>query len=183
MISETVPVIFESVKVAANTSQSASSASPILPDSTLIGIAASVLAALIVYTARQVWERRKLRKALLTEVESMKGIKDCADRMEEISMDPSSRPLQAADVPSPDSIPIVMYKSNSGQIGLLGSFRGTEELEEVVKFYSNVIRYRSIIRDVKNREASDSDQEDLYDEIGDVSKKRNQITNSNSFIK
>jgi hypothetical protein len=159
----------------------AGSTSSGLPDSTLIGIAASVGAALIIYTARQVWERRKLRKALLAEVEQMKGIKKCADRMREISTDPSSRALQPDDVPAPDSIPTVIYENNAGQVGLLGSFFDTEELEKVVKFYSKVLRYRSIIRDVRDGEASGADQEDLYDDIREVSNERNQIMDSSSF--
>ncbi len=112
----------------------------------------------------------------------MNGIKKCADQMDGISTDPSSRPLQPDDVPAPNSIPTVVYENNTGQIGLLGSFFNTKELEEVVEFYSKVMRYKSIIEDVRNEEVSDADQEDLYDDIEDISLRRNQIIDSNSFI-
>jgi len=157
------------------------SGSSTLPDSTLIGVFASVFAALLVYFARQWWEKRKLRKALLTEVSQMKGLKNCADRMAEISNDPSSRPLQPDDVPAPNSIPTVVYENNTGRIGLLGSFCGTSELTNAVEFYSKVIRYKSIISDIRNEEASNSDQEDLYDNISDLSEKRNNISETKSF--
>lgn len=179
MNSESTLITPDGMTTTADAAQSASSA---LPDSTLVGIFASVGAALIVYTARQGWERRKLRKALLTEVEEMKGIQRCANRMEEISKDPSSRTLQPDDVPSPDSIPTIMYENNAGQIGLLGSFFRTEVLEEVVEFYSEVARYKSIIADVRKEEASVADQENLYDNISEIATKRNEIIKMDSFV-
>lgn len=151
------------------------------PDSTLTGVGASIVAALIVYFARQWWEKRKLRRALLTEVKQMEGIEDCAERIGEISEDPSSRPLDPSDVPSPNEIPTVIYESNAGRIGLLGSFLFSGELKEVVEFYSRVLRFKSVIADVKNDEVSDTDQEDLYDEIGSLSSDRDEIIDEDSF--
>ncbi|AGB39349.1 hypothetical protein [Natronococcus occultus] len=170
--------------------------SPIL--SLFVGVGVSFLSAILVYSARQVWEKKKLHRALLTEVEAMEGIEICADQMERIDS-PPARQLSADDVPAEDSIPTTVYSTTASRIGLLGGRIGGDELTGVVKFYSKVLRYKSIIKEIgshgrpvstSNDEngnggvsipVSDSDQEDLYNNIGSLSKVRNRIIQKQSF--
>lgn len=176
--------------------QQAQSSSPML--SLFVGVAVSFLSAILVYSARQIWEKKKLHRALLTEVKEMDGIEICADQMERISP-PPARQLSADDVPAENSIPTTVYSSTASRIGLLGGRFGGNELKGVVKFYSKVLRYKSIIREIGSQgrivEAnnaggdnggntmpiSDSDQEDLYNKIGKLSSVRNKIIRSESF--
>lgn len=111
----------------------------------------SFLSAILVYAARQVGEKKKLHRALLTEVGEMDGIKICANQMDRISS-PPARQLSADDVPAEDSIPTTVYSHTAARIGLLGGIFGGNELEGAVKFYSKVLRYKSIIREIGRQE-------------------------------
>jgi hypothetical protein len=162
-----------------------------------IGVAVSFSSALLIYIVRQFWERKKLYRALLTEVEEMKGIEACANQMERIES-PPSRQLSANDVPTENSIPTTVYESTTSKIGLLGGIR-RNELKGAVQFYSMVLRYKSIIRQINRQEphssndnegdssqpiqspVSDTDQEDLYNKIGKLNTVRNRIIDSESF--
>ncbi|MHC3439524.1 hypothetical protein ACYJ1Y_15890 [Natrialbaceae archaeon A-gly3] len=153
-----------------------------IPDSTVVGVIASFASAMIVYAARQSWERTKLRRALLTEVNQMEGIKECADQMARVN-EPPGRQLRPDDVPAEGTIPTGVYESNTGNIGLLRGIIGKDELESVVEFYSKVLRYKSIIREIKKDGfVSNSDQEDLYDSIQSVEEQREQIVESDQFV-
>lgn len=157
-----------------------------LPNSTVVGVLISFVSAILVYFARQIWEKRKLRRALLTEVQQMEGVKDCADQMERVD-EPPGRQLQPDDVPAGNSIPTVVYETSANKIGLLGgifnSLRGTSELENAVKFYSQVLRYKAIINSISNGEkVSHTDQEDLYDKIGDLAEWRQRIIDNGEFV-
>ena len=176
--------------------QEAQSSSPML--SLFVGVGVSFLSAILVYTARQIWEKKKLHRALLTEVGEMDGIKICADHMNRISA-PPNRQLSADDVPAENSIPTTVYSNTAARIGLLGGIFGGDELEGAVKFYSKVLRYKSIIREIGSQErvvtassggngtgansmpVSDSDQEDLYNKIGKLSDVRDEIIRKQSF--
>ena len=152
-----------------------------IPDTAVVGVVVSFASAMIVYAARQSWERKKLRRALLTEVKQMDGLKECADQMERIDP-PPGRQLQPDDVPAGGTIPTVIYESNAGKVGLLRGTLGKNELEPVVSFYSQVLRYKSIINDIReNGKTSHADQEDLYDSISEIAEKRQQIIESFEF--
>lgn len=173
--------------------------------SVLGGVAVSFLSAILVYTARQSWERKKLKRALLTEVEEMEGIKSCADQMKRISS-PPGRQLTPDDVPTSDSIPTTIYQTSASKIGLLGGFRHSSELQGVVRFYSKATRYKSIIRDIGNSSSplpdggdtaraeeesaaraefdsmvSDDDQEQLYNNIRPLEEVRQDIIEKGTF--
>jgi hypothetical protein len=163
--------------------------------SLFVGVGVSFLSAVLVYTVRQIWERRKLHKALITEVEAMEGIKKCAEQMNRIDP-PPNRQLSPDDVPAAGSIPTTVYRQSSSKIGLLGGPIRRKELKGVVKFYSKVNRYKSIIEkvgegrggqnEVRNSTerispVSDSDQEDLYEQIPELSEVRDDIIDSGSF--
>jgi hypothetical protein len=162
------------------------------------GVAVSFLSAVLVYSARQIWEKKKLHRALLTEVEEMEGIEICANQMERIDS-PPTRQLSADDVPAEDAISTTVYQNTASRIGLLGGRWRGDELKGVVRFYSKALRYKSIIRSVNelgritpeeesekdNGEetipVSDNDQEDLYNKIGKLSDVRDEIIRSESF--
>lgn len=157
-----------------------------LPDSTIVGVLVSFVSAILVYSARQVWEKRKLRRALLTEIKQMEGIGDCADQMNRID-EPPGRQLQPNDVPAANSIPTVVYEMSANRIGLLGgvlnTIRGRPELENAVEFYSRVLRYKAIVNSISNdEEVSNTDQEDLYDEIQGLSEWRQRIIDNSAFV-
>jgi hypothetical protein len=153
-----------------------------LPDSTIIGVVVSFLSALLVYSARQIWEKHKLKRALLTEVEQMEGLQECADQMGRID-EPPGRQIRPEDVPAGDSIPTVIYEQSAVKIGLLGSFVGNSELENAAQFYSKVLRYKAIIKRISDGgSVSDTDQEDLYDSIGEVAETRSRILKCSCFV-
>jgi hypothetical protein len=165
-------------ETAANAVQQSGSSA--IPDSTLVGVAASVLAAVIVYSVRQYWEKKKIRRALLSEVSQMHGLQECADQMDRVE-EPPGRQIRPDDVPAADSIPTTIYQNSSGKIGLLNSFQG-DELEPAVKFYSQAMRYKDIINNINSSESvSDTDQEDLYDNISKISDWQSTISNDGKF--
>lgn len=190
------------VVITAAAEQSTGSSISIL--SVLGGVAVSFLSAILVYTARQYWERKKLERALLTEVEEMEGIKSCADQMKRISP-PPGRQLTPDDVPTSDSIPTTIYQTSASKIGLIGGVRHSPELQGVVRFYSKVTRYKSIIRDIGNSSplpdagdttetegkssaksefdsrVSDDDQEQLYNNIRHLEEVRQNIIEKDTF--
>ncbi len=152
-----------------------------LPDSTLVGVLVSFLSASLVYVFRQYWEKRKLKRALVTEVSQMEGLKECADQMDRID-EPPERPLQPDDVPAVGSIPTSVYEGSTVKIGLLGGLVGQGELNGVVNFYSRVQRHKGIVEKVSSDEdVADTDQEDLYDDIRGLNEKRNRIVKHDTF--
>lgn len=162
--------------------QSSSSGS-ILPDSTVVGVLLSVLSAVLIYSVRQVWEKHKLKRALLTEVEQMTGIEACAEHLETVN-EPPGRQLNPNDMPASGSIPTTVYESSAGKIGLLGSLvRGNSELQNAVEFYSEVLRYKSIMNNISDgNDVPHNDQEDLYDNISDLAENRKWIIQSSRFL-
>jgi hypothetical protein len=152
-----------------------------IPDTAVVGVVVSFASAMIVYAARQSWERRKLRRALLAEVEQMVGLEECSKQMDRIDP-PPGREIQPDDVPAAGTIPTVIYESNAERVGLLRGALGKDELVPVVRFYSRVLRYKSIIADIhSNGKTSDADQEDLYDHIEDVAEERTHILENSEF--
>jgi hypothetical protein len=80
-----------------------------------------------------------------------------------------------------------VYESSAINIGLLGglinTLRGRTDLENAVRFYSKVLRYKAIINSISNGEdVSNTDQEDLYDAIGDLEQWRQRIIESSKFV-
>lgn len=127
---------------------------------------------LVAYAARQVWSGHKLKKALKTEIESMKGLENCKNSMNSRQSPPSDKPLSPSDVPPEGSIPTTIYEANVGRLGLLR--RG--DLQKIVKFYSDVLRYKSTITAVRSGEdIPEPDQDDLYDSIAELESRRQSL--------
>ncbi|GAA5473600.1 hypothetical protein [Haloarcula hispanica] len=193
---ETYLVVVAELTPVSNTASQPEPAFSLL--SFVIGVGISLLSAILVYILRQLWEKKKLHRALLTEVEQMDGIATCKDQMERIG-EPPNYQLSSDDVPAPDSIPTTVYESTASNIGLIGGIRAPNELKGVVKFYSKVLKYKSIIKEIGDRgnkirfngedEAeeveqipiSDDDQEDLYNSITHLNTVRNRIIEARSF--
>lgn len=127
---------------------------------------------IVAYAVRQVWSGHKLKKALKTEIESMKGLKNCRDSMNSRQSSPSDKPLSPSDVPPGGSIPTTIYESNVGRLGLLR--RG--DLQKIVAFYSDVLRYKSIIIAIRSGEdIPEPDQDDFYDSIASLESRRQSL--------
>jgi len=138
-----------------------------------LSVAATLLSGgIVAYAVRQVWSGHKLKKALKTEIESMKGLKNCKNSMNSRQSSPSEKPLSPSDVPPEGSIPTTIYESNVGRLGLLR--RG--DLQNIVDFYSDTLRYKSIITAVRNGEdIPEPDQDDLYDSIASLEARRQSL--------
>lgn len=168
-----------------NATSSLSEGSPTISAlSILLGVFVSFSSAILIYIVRQYWERKKLYRALLTEVEEMDGLELCANQMGRIDP-PPNRKLKPSDVPTEDSIPTTVYENTASKIGLLAGIR-RNELKGTVQFYSKILRYKSIIQKINHQESSDSsvsnnDQEDLYNKIGHLNTVRERIIDSESF--
>ena len=132
-------------------------------DGVSLGIFATLLSGVVVYAVRQHYERRKLEKALRTELEHMTGLEECADSLER-----SSSPLNPDEVPPGQSISTSVYDANAARLGLLNS----EDLTEVVEFYSKLARYKAVMDSVRSGEVLEADEDDLCDSIGEVESKR-----------
>lgn len=138
-----------------------------------LSIAGTLLSGgIVAYAVRQVWSGHKLKKALKTEIESMKGLENCKNSMNSRRSPPSDNPLSPSDVPPEGSIPTTIYEANVGQLGLLR--RG--DLQKIVEFYSDVLRYKSIITAVRSGEdIPEPDQNDLYDSIDSLESRRHSL--------
>lgn len=131
-----------------------------------LGIFATLLSGVIVYLFRQHWERKKLKKALKTELEHMSGLEECAD-----SLDRASLPLNEDEIPPGDSISTAVYDGNAARLGLLKS----DELTDVVEFYSELVRYKGIMNSLRDGDVPEADESDLHDSIGEVEEKRKDL--------
>lgn len=142
-----------------------------------VSIAATVLGGgILAYAVRQVWSGHKLKKALKTEIQSMKGLKNCKNSMNSRKSSPSNKPISPSDVPPAGSIPTNIYESNVGRLGLLRR----QDLIDVVEFYSDVLRYKSIITAVRSGEdIPEPDQKDLYDSISSLEHRRQTLFGKN----
>ncbi len=111
----------------------------------------------------------------------MDGLKQCANQMNRVS-EPASRDLKPEDMPATGTIPTVIYENNAGNVGLLKTWRNPAELSDVVSFYSEVLRYKSIIQRIgEGEEVSNTNQEDLYDHIETISEVRYRIVENEEF--
>lgn len=135
-------------------------------------IAATVLTGgLITYLVRQLIERRKLKKALKSEIRQMHGINTCKTTMESRKKPSTSSGdyLLAKEVPPPESIPTLVFEKNIGNIGLLKS----DEIQNIVEFYTKVLSYKGIISSIRaGEDVPEADQNELWEEIETLARDR-----------
>lgn len=138
-----------------------------------LSLAATLLSGgIIAYAVRQFWSGHKLKKALKTEIESMNGLQNCKNSMNSRKSAPSNKPLTPSDVPPEGSIPTMIYEENVERLGLLRR----KDLKKIVGFYSDVLRYKSIISAVRaGEEIPEPDQNDLYDTISKIENRRQSL--------
>ena len=124
------------------------------------------------YLIRQIVEGHKLKKSLKVEISGMHGLETCKNAMESRDRKPSNEELGPKEVPSAGSIPTQIYESNVSRLGLIGS----DDLENIVEFYSSVLYYKSIMEDIREgKDVPGPDQDDLYESIGDLEEQRQNL--------
>lgn len=124
------------------------------------------------YLVRQFVERIKLKKAIQAEVGGMDGLISCKRALRNREAKPSERAITPKEVPSPGTIPTQVYEANIDRIGLLKS----EDLGKVVRFYTDVLYYKTIIGDIREgNEVPEPDQNDLYDSIAVLEERRQSL--------
>ena len=150
---------------------------PTVPAS--VSIAVTLLGGgILAYGVRQVWSGHKLKKALKAEIRSMKGLENCKNSMNSRKSPPSDKPLSPSDVPPSGSIPTTIYESNVAQLGLLRR----KDLEDMVEFYSDVLRYKSTITAVRaGEDIPEPDQKDLYESIDALEHRRQSLFGENGI--
>lgn len=142
-----------------------------------VSIAVTLLSGgIVAYGIRQFWSGYKLKKALKSEIHSMKGLENCMNSMVSRQTSPSNKPLTPSDVPPVGSIPTNIYEANIGQLGLLR--RG--DLSKIVEFYSDVLRYKAIIASVRaGEDIPEADENDFYTSIQSLEERRQSLFGEN----
>jgi hypothetical protein len=134
----------------------------------IIGIAGSF----ILYEKRKSDNRAKLKRALAFEIREM-DLEETVDTLESINDPPPQTRLNEAQIPPADALPTTVYESNTGDLGLLDE----SEIDEVVDFYTTIIKYKSVIRAIREDpdEAPMPDHETLVNQISDISERQDEL--------
>lgn len=124
------------------------------------------------YIVRQFIERWKLKKSLKSEIKEMSGLERCKQAMQNRNRKPSNENLKPEEIPPEGSIPTNIFEANVQRLGLLKS----KDLENVVGFYSRVLYYKSIIKEIRSgKDVPDPDQNDFYESIATVEERRQKL--------
>ncbi|UTF52787.1 hypothetical protein [Natronosalvus rutilus] len=138
-------------------------------------IAVTVLSGgLATYLVRQQVERKKLLRALKSEIRGMSGIETCKDTMNARGKPSASTEdyLKPKEMPPTESIPTLVFESNVDNIGLLKP----NDIQKIVGFYTKVLNYKGIISSVRSGDSiPEVDQNELWDEIEDLADDRNSL--------
>lgn len=142
----------------------------------ILGFAATLFGSFGVWYLSK-WNRKKrLRKALVAElnqqeleriVESLEtdGPIDSKDGQSEYE-------IEGAELPPAGTLPTTMYQSNAGNLGELPS----DEIEDVVEYYSSLESQKAIIEAIRNNEEIISaDKRDLHNDMPDLRSDRDAL--------
>lgn len=136
----------------------------------------TVLGSYFLYRKRQSDKRRRLERAFIAEIKELSNLAVLPSRFRTLERPPTKDRIPPDSVPSPQSLPTFVYKSNVGDISRLDD----ELVEEIVAFYSLLERHKATINMIQKEDPIDSDthilpmsdHKDLYDEVGDLRRKR-----------
>lgn len=126
----------------------------------------------VLYVKRKADNREKLKRALAFEIREME-LEETADTLDGISNPPPQTRLTASQIPPADAFPTTVYESNTGDLGLLDE----TEINEVVDFYTTMIRYKSIIRAIREdpQGAPMPDHETLVNRLSETSEQQDNL--------
>lgn len=142
----------------------------------VLGFAATLIASFGVWYLSKRNRKKRLRKALVAElshqelgriVESL-GIEGPVDSEE----GQSEYEVEGSELPPAGAFPTTVYQSNAGNLGELPS----DEVEDVVEYYSSLESQKAIIQAIRNNEeVLSADKRDLHNEMPELSSDRDKL--------
>ena len=132
----------------------------------VIGVAGSYF----LYIKRRRDSRRKLKRALVTELNGMENLQDTADTLNSLSERPPSARISSSKVPPAESFSTTVYVENSTNLGLLSD----DNLEGVVAFYTELNKHKQIIQGIREdpEGVPMPDHQTLYEDFTDLPDQR-----------
>lgn len=142
----------------------------------VLGFAATLIGSFGVWYLSKRNRRTRLRKALVAElnhqelgriVESLEtdGPVDSAE-------DQSEYDVEGSELPPAGALPTTVYQSNAGNLGELPS----NEVEDVVEYYSSLESQKAIIQAIRNNEGVlSADKRDLHDRMPELRSDRDDL--------
>jgi hypothetical protein len=139
----------------------------------LIASVIGVVGSFLLYLKRRYDSRKKLKRALATELRGMEQIPEIANNLQSLSNAPPESRLSASSVPPAETFPTTVYEENASDLGLLSE----EDLNEVVEFYSELLQHKGTIEGVRNdpEEVPMPDHQKIVDEFPDLVDKRDSL--------
>lgn len=142
----------------------------------LLGFSATLLAAFGVWYLDKRNRRKRLRKALIAELEKQDErfgrIVESLEADSAVGSDDNGYEVEPSDLPPADSLPTTIYESNASNLGELSS----EEVEAVVNYYATLQTQKATIRAIREDEIMlTADKKDLHEDMPKLDRSRDNL--------
>lgn len=135
----------------------------------------TVVGSYMLYQKKQNEKAERLRISILAELEQLSLIDELPARLNDLDEPPTKEKIPPDTVPPADAFPTIVYESNVSDLSRLDD----EVVEQLVEFYSELLRHKATIRAIHQEGDVDSipmsDHKDLYDEVGDLKATRRKL--------
>jgi hypothetical protein len=144
---------------------------------TWLGFLVTITASFGVYLYRRKNRKKKLRRALISELKEQ----DLDQVINAVNSSQSAVPpddngespeLDPSELPPAGTLPTQIYTSNVGNLGILSQ----SEIDDIVSYYSGLLTQKAIIESIRtDNEAMAADQKELQDKITDLEDERSSL--------
>jgi len=135
----------------------------------------TVFGSYMLYRKKENEKAERLRISILAELEQLSLIDELPARLTGLDEPPTKEKIPPDTVPPADAFPTIVYESNVSDLSRLDD----EVVEQLVEFYSELLRHKATIRAIHQEADVDSipmsDHKDLYDEAGNLKVTRRKL--------
>ncbi|TMT78012.1 hypothetical protein E2L06_20880 [Haloterrigena sp. H1] len=141
----------------------------------------TVSGSFLLYRKRKIDDKKRLELAFIAEIKELSNLAKLPSRLRDLEKPPTKDRIPPDAVPSAESLPTIVYENNVGNISRLDD----ELAEEIVGFYSLLMRHKATISMIQEEDPRDagthtlpmSDHKDFFDDVGDLRRKRRKLLN------
>ncbi|WP_161605576.1 hypothetical protein [Natronorubrum sulfidifaciens] len=141
----------------------------------------TVLGSFLLYRKRNTDRRQRLERAFAAEIKEHSNLAKLPSRLRHLEKPPTKDRIPPDAVPPAESLPTLVYENNVGNIARLDD----QLAEEIVSYYSLLIRHKATINMIQEEDHRDSDthvlpmsyHKDLFDDVGHLRRKRRMVLN------
>lgn len=157
------------------------SVGPVSESGILLPAIVGVLGSFLLYLKREHDRRERLKLALTAELQELSTLAELPARLYDLDKPPTKERIPPDAVPPADALPTLVYENNLQSLSRLDG----ELVQDIVSFYSLLLRHKGTISMIQEEDHQDaethvlpmSEHKDLFDDVGDLRRKRRRLLN------